>query len=79
MLVPANSVWNKEELPEQWKESVIVPVCKKGEDTGCTNLRNIIVIFFVFFFTSGYIGTDACSGFKSQPIFPAGVPGFFFR
>jgi hypothetical protein len=24
-----NSVWNKEELPDQWKESIIVPVNKK--------------------------------------------------
>jgi hypothetical protein len=23
---PINSVWNKEELPDQWKESIIVPV-----------------------------------------------------
>jgi hypothetical protein len=21
-----NSIWNKEELPDQWKESIIVPV-----------------------------------------------------
>jgi hypothetical protein len=28
-----NSVWNKEELPDQWKESIIVPVHKKGEKT----------------------------------------------
>jgi hypothetical protein len=28
-----NSVWNKEELPDQWKESVIVPVHKKGHKT----------------------------------------------
>jgi hypothetical protein len=27
-------IWNKEELPEQWKESsVIVPVYKKGDET----------------------------------------------
>jgi hypothetical protein len=26
-----NSVWNKEELPDQWKESIIVPVHKKGD------------------------------------------------
>ena len=26
-----NSVWNKEELPEKWKELVIVPVHKKGD------------------------------------------------
>jgi hypothetical protein len=24
-----NSVWNKEELPDQWKESIIVPDYKK--------------------------------------------------
>jgi hypothetical protein len=23
-----NSIWNKEELPDQWKESIIVPVHK---------------------------------------------------
>jgi hypothetical protein len=25
-----NAVWNKEELPDQWKESIIVPIHKKG-------------------------------------------------
>jgi hypothetical protein len=25
-----NSVWNKEELPDQWKEYIIVPVNEKG-------------------------------------------------
>jgi hypothetical protein len=25
-----NSIWNKEELPDQWKESIIVLVLKKG-------------------------------------------------
>jgi hypothetical protein len=24
-----NSVWNKEELPDQWKESIIVPIHKR--------------------------------------------------
>jgi hypothetical protein len=28
-----NSVWNKDKLPEQWKESVIVSVYKKGDKT----------------------------------------------
>jgi hypothetical protein len=28
-----NSVWNKEELPQKLKESVIVTTCKKGDKT----------------------------------------------
>jgi hypothetical protein len=31
------SIWNKEEFPQQWKESIIVPVCKKGDETDCNN------------------------------------------
>jgi hypothetical protein len=28
-----NSVWSKEKLPDQWKESSIVPIYKKGDKT----------------------------------------------
>jgi hypothetical protein len=35
------SLWNKEELPEQWKESVIVPVYNKGDKTDCSVCRGI--------------------------------------
>jgi hypothetical protein len=31
------SIWNKEELPEEWKESVIVPIYKKGDKTDRSN------------------------------------------
>jgi hypothetical protein len=34
-----NSIWNKEELPDQWKESIIVPVHKKCDKTDCSNYR----------------------------------------
>jgi hypothetical protein len=27
------SIWNKEELPDQWKESIIVPIHKKRDET----------------------------------------------
>jgi hypothetical protein len=27
------SIWNKDELPQQWKKSIIVPIHKKGDKT----------------------------------------------
>jgi hypothetical protein len=39
-----NYIWNKEELPDQWKESIIVPVHKKGDKTGCNNYRGISLL-----------------------------------
>jgi hypothetical protein len=33
------SICNKEELPQQWKESIIVPIYKKGGKTDCNNYR----------------------------------------
>jgi len=36
-----NSIWNKEELPEEWKESIIVPIYKKGNTTDCSNYSGI--------------------------------------
>jgi hypothetical protein len=35
------SIWNKEELPQQWKEFIIVPNDKKGDKTDCNNYQGI--------------------------------------
>jgi hypothetical protein len=39
-----NSIWNKEELPDQWKESVIVPIYKKDDETDCDNYHGISLL-----------------------------------
>jgi hypothetical protein len=39
-----NSIWNKEELSDQWKGSIFVPVHKMGAKTDCNNYRGISVL-----------------------------------
>jgi hypothetical protein len=34
-------IWNTEELSRQWKESIVVPIHKKGDKTDCNNYRGI--------------------------------------
>jgi len=34
-------IWNKEELSEEWKESITVPIYKKGDKTDCNNYKGL--------------------------------------
>jgi len=36
-----NSILNKEEFPEKWKVSIIIPIYKENEKTDCSNYRGI--------------------------------------
>ena len=38
------SVWNKEELPDECKQSITVPICKKGDKTDCSNYRGTSLV-----------------------------------
>jgi len=38
------SIWNKEELPEEWKESITVPIYEKGDKTDCNNYRGMSLL-----------------------------------
>ena len=38
------SIWNKEELPDEWKESIIVPIYKMEDKTDCNNYRVISLL-----------------------------------
>jgi hypothetical protein len=38
------SKWNKEELPQQWKESIIIPIHKNGDKIDCNNYRGISLL-----------------------------------
>jgi len=38
------SIWNKEELPEEWKESFFVLIYKKGDKTDCSNYMDILLL-----------------------------------
>jgi hypothetical protein len=38
------SIWNKEELPQQWKESIIVTIQKKDDKTDFNNYRGISLL-----------------------------------
>jgi hypothetical protein len=39
-----NSIWNKKELSDQWKESIIVAIYKKGDKTGHSNYCGISLL-----------------------------------
>jgi hypothetical protein len=38
------SIWNKEELPDQWKASIIVPLHKKDDKTDCNKYCGISLL-----------------------------------
>jgi hypothetical protein len=55
---PVTSIWTKKKLPDQWKESIIVPVHKKGDGIDCSLYREILLLptsynILLIFFSEG--------------------------
>ena len=51
------SIWNKEELPEEWKETIIVPIHKKG-------VKQIVITIGAYRFCQ--LRTKFCPTFCSE-------------
>ena len=41
---PILIIWNKEQIPEEWKEGIICPIFKKGDRRLCSNYRPITLL-----------------------------------
>jgi hypothetical protein len=50
-----NSIWSKEELPEEWRESIIFPIFKKGDKTDYSDYRGISFLPTTYKITSGIL------------------------
>jgi len=52
-----NPIWNKKELPQQCKESIIIPIYKKGDKTDCSNYRGISLLPTPYKIVSNFLVT----------------------
>jgi hypothetical protein len=41
-------MWSKEEWPDQWKESVIVPIYKNSDKTDNSNYKGISLLSIIY-------------------------------
>ena len=57
-----NSIWNKEQLPEKWKEPIVIPIYKKGDKTDCINYRGISVLPTTYNLRTKFYSTSSCKG-----------------
>ena len=72
-----NNVWNKEELLEEWKESIILPIYKRDDKTDCSNYKGItllpttykvlsnVLLSRLTLYVEEFIGEHQC-GFQSK-------------
>jgi hypothetical protein len=49
------STWKKEELPQQWKESITVLIYGKSDETDCSNYRGILLLLTTYKISSNVL------------------------
>jgi hypothetical protein len=54
-------MWNKEELPDQWKESTIVPIYKKDDKNDCSNYHGISLLSSPYIILSNIFHPVLCT------------------
>jgi hypothetical protein len=55
-----NSIWNTEEFPDQWKESIIVPIYKNGNKADSSNYRGISLLSITYKILSNILLSRLC-------------------
>jgi hypothetical protein len=51
----SSSIWNKGELSEECKESIIAPIYKKGDKTVCSSYRDISLLPTMYKIVSNFL------------------------
>jgi hypothetical protein len=41
-------IWKKEKLPQKWRESITLPIHKKGDKTDCNNYQGISLLLSAY-------------------------------
>jgi len=41
-------IWNREDLPEEWKEAIITPMYQKDDKTDCSNYTGISLLLTAY-------------------------------
>jgi hypothetical protein len=49
------SIWTKEELPQQWKEFITIPIYKKGDKTDCNNYQGTSLLLNAYKISSNIL------------------------
>jgi len=52
---PINSIWNKKELPEEWKELINIPIYKKGDDRNYSYYTGISFVLITYKISSNIL------------------------